>query len=323
MKTASPIDFTGALQRAGLDPVRARAPEILQLNLGKLCNQACSHCHVDAGPTRTEIMSRETAELCMHVLRDSSIGTVDLTGGAPELCPSFEYLVAESRSLGRKVIDRCNLTVLSLPKYKGLPEFFAKHQVEVVSSLPASTQSATDAQRGDGVYAQSIAGLRKLNAVGYGQPDSGLEVVLVSNPVEAKLPGPQACMEKQWKEDLAKEHGVLFNRLLTITNMPVKRYADWLRQTGQEQEYMALLKDSFNPATACGLMCRNTLSVDWQGNLFDCDFNQMLGMGTAAGAPSHLREYNLEQLKGRPIATADHCFGCTAGAGSSCGGATA
>ncbi|MCL4146437.1 UNVERIFIED_CONTAM: hypothetical protein GTU68_025511 [Idotea baltica] len=268
-------------------------------------------------------MTRETAELCMDVLAQSQIQTVDLTGGAPELCPSFEYLVTESKRLGRHVMDRCNLTVLNLAKYEHLPQFFAQHEVEVVSSLPARTESATDEQRGDGVYAESIEAIRKLNKLGYGQPDSGLELVLVSNPVEAKLPGPQACMEALWKEELNAEHGIVFNRLIAITNMPVRRYLDWLRQTGQEESYMNLLRDSFNPSAACGLMCRTTLSVDWQGNLFDCDFNQMMDMGTAPGAPSHLSEMPTGGLAGRDVMTAEHCFGCTAGAGSSCGGATA
>lgn len=316
-------DFPGALKCAGLSPIVAADPQILQLNLGKLCNQTCAHCHVDAGPTRTEIMTQETAELCMGVLAKTSIELVDLTGGAPEMCPSFEYLVREIRGLGRRVIDRCNLTILSLPRYAGLPEFFAKHQVEVVSSLPDHSELSTDAQRGSGVYAKSLEGLRKLNAVGYGQPDSGLELTLVSNPVEAALPGPQACMEPEWKEVLEREHGVRFSRLISITNMPIRRYLDWLRESGKLESYMSLLMESFNPAAVCGLMCRTTLSVDWQGNLFDCDFNQMLDMPTTGKAPKHMRDFSLEGLRGREIAVGDHCYGCTAGGGSSCGGATA
>jgi radical SAM/Cys-rich protein len=316
--------FERHLEHAGLAPLRAQRIDVLQLNVGKVCNQTCGHCHVDAGPTRRENMSRETAELAMRVLAASTIPTVDITGGAPELNENFEYLVRESRRMERKVIDRCNLTVLLAPRYEHLPRFLAEQGVQVVASLPHYRAGATDRQRGAGVFADSLAALRRLNAVGYGRPGSGLDLVLVTNPVGAFLPGQgQRALEAEWKRELARLHGVEFSSLYTITNMPISRYLDWLERSGNLAGYMQRLVDAFNPAAAAGVMCRTTLSVGWDGRLHDCDFNQMLGLTTGCGAPRHLADFDPARLETRRIVTGRHCFGCTAGAGSSCGGALA
>lgn len=316
-------EFRASLAEAGLGELRTAEIEILQLNLGRVCNQTCAHCHVDAGPDRRESMDRATAELCMEVLASTSIGTVDITGGAPEMCPQFEYLVEESTRLGRRVLDRCNLTILTVPRYRHLPGFLAEHGVEVVCSLPHYRRTSTDRQRGDGVFERSIDALRELNGLGYGAPGSGLELTLVTNPVGAFLPGGQGSLEGEWKAALRENHGVEFNRLIAIANMPISRYLEWLEASGNLEGYMRRLLDAFNPATVAGLMCRNTLSVDWQGGLYDCDFNQMLGLRVEGGAPRHLREFREADLVGRSIVTGRHCFGCTAGVGSSCGGAIA
>jgi radical SAM/Cys-rich protein len=316
-------DFDGHLAAAGLHPLRATEIEVLQLNVGKLCNQTCAHCHVDAGPDREESMSRSTAELAMRVLAVSDIPTVDITGGAPELCPQFEYLVSESRRLGRHVMDRCNLTILLTAPFEHLPRFFAEHRVELVCSLPHYRRVGTDRQRGDGVFERSIEALRRLNAVGYGDGASGLRLVLVTNPVGAFLPAGQASLAAEWKRELARRHGVVFDELYTITNMPISRYLAWLVESGNLEPYMALLVRSFNPRAAAGVMCRNTLSVGFDGTLYDCDFNQMLELPVGFGAPRHLADFERALLDERRIVTGRHCFGCTAGAGSSCGGALA
>lgn len=315
-------NFERHLEVAGLGPLRATSLDVLQLNLGRLCNQTCAHCHVDAGPTRREVMSRETAELCMQVLERSEVRTVDLTGGAPEMCPSFEFLVSESTRLGRRVIDRCNLTILTVPRYEQLPEFLAQHDVEVVASLPHYRELSTDRQRGDGVFARSIEGLRRLNAVGYGRGDEDKRLVLVTNPVGAFLPGGQESLEEEWRHELRRVHDVEFDALYTITNMPIARYLEWLDESGNLHTYMQTLVDAFNPHAARGVMCRNMLSVGWRGELYDCDFNQMLELEVGFGAPRRLEEFDAAKLDGRRIVTGHHCFGCTAGAGSSCGGAT-
>lgn len=320
---ASPTGFDQHVARAGLAPLAAEGIDVFQINVGKVCNQTCQHCHVDAGPRRTESMTRETAELCMRVLAQTDIPTVDITGGAPEINPNFEYLVTESRRLGRHVLDRCNLTILLTESFRHLPEFFARHRVEVVCSLPHYRQLNTDKQRGDGVFAASIEALLRLNALGYGDGSSGLRLVLVTNPVGAFLPSSQASLEDEWKRELARLHGVRFDALYAITNMPISRYLDWLESSGNLAGYMRRLVDAFNPTAAAGVMCRSTLSVGWDGRLFDCDFNQMLELEVGHGAPRHLAEFDLERLGRRRIVTAGHCFGCTAGAGSSCGGATA
>ncbi len=312
-------DFDRHLERAGLFPLRSAKIEVFQINVGRLCNQACAHCHVDAGPDRSEDMSLETAELCMRVLAATDIPTVDITGGAPELSRSFRYLVQESTRLGRRVIDRCNLTILLAPRFEDLPEFFASHEVEVVCSLPHYRRMTTDRQRGEGVFERSIEALRRLNAVGYGRTEK-LRLVLVTNPVGAFLPGAQAALEAEWKRELKRLFDVDFHALYTITNMPISRYLEWLEESGNLGSYMRLLVQSFNPAAARGVMCVNTLSVGWRGELYDCDFNQMLDLEVGFGAPRHLQDFDLAQLDTRRIVTGRHCFGCTAGAGSSCGG---
>ena len=316
-------EFPEVLGAHGLWPLRPARLEILQVNLGKLCNQTCRHCHVDAGPDRTELMTRETMAACLAVLDRAELPTVDLTGGAPELHPDFRWFVREIRARGRHVLDRCNLTVLLLAPQRGLAEFLAEQGVEIVASLPHYRQPNTDRQRGEGAFARSIEALRRLNALGYGDGVSGRRLVLVTNPVGAFLPPQQASLEMEWKRELERLHGVRFDALYCLANMPIARFLDWLVASGNLEGYMARLLAAFNPAAARGVMCRTTLSVAWDGRLHDCDFNQMLGLGLAAGAPAHIRDFDPEALARRTIATDRHCFGCTAGAGSSCGGATA
>ena len=315
-------DFHEALTGQGLWPLRPTAIDVLQINVGKLCNQTCRHCHVDAGPDRTEVMSRETAELCVDALRRHAIPTVDITGGAPELNPSFRWLAEQCASLGRHVINRCNLTILETAPHRDLPEFFAKHRVELVCSLPHYQAPCTDMQRGDGVFEKSIRALRRLNALGYGDGRSGLRLVLVTNPVGAGLPAPQACLESEWKRELGRLYGVTFDALYTITNMPINRYLQWLLETGNLEGYMRSLVESFNPEAAHGVMCRSTISVGWDGRLYDCDFNQMLDIEVDGKAPRHVRDFDLAALQRRAIQTNRHCYGCTAGTGSSCTGTT-
>ncbi|EKQ66878.1 putative Fe-S oxidoreductase [Leptolyngbyaceae cyanobacterium JSC-12] len=299
--------------------------EIFQINVGKLCNMTCRHCHVDAGPDRKEVMDRATIDACLHALDQTDAHTVDITGGAPELNPHFRYLVEQCVLRGKHVIDRCNLTVLLLPIMEDLPVWLAERGVEVVCSLPHYRQRNTDAQRGDGTFEQSITALKRLNAVGYGKGDSNRRLTLVSNPVGAFLSANQGKLEQEWKTSLQKHHGVTFDRLITLNNMPISRYLEWLEQSGNLQTYMELLVNAFNPGTIDGLMCRNTLSVSWDGRLFDCDFNQMLQLEVQPldNQHPHIRDFNLAQLAKRQIVTGRHCFGCTAGAGSSCGGAIA
>ncbi|MDP9149341.1 MAG: arsenosugar biosynthesis radical SAM protein ArsS [Myxococcota bacterium] len=315
-------EFEGALADAGLTPLRPATLEIFQVNVGKLCNQTCRHCHVDAGPDRPEVMSRETMELCLGALdRSPSLRTVDITGGAPELNPHFRWFVGELHARGLHVIDRCNLTILEAPSRRELPAFFAEHRVEIVCSLPHYAKLATDRQRGDGVFDASIRALGRLNDVGYGDETSGLRLVLVTNPVGAFLPAAQGSLEREWKRELASRYGVRFNALYTITNMPISRYLEWLRESGNLEGYMQRLVVSFNPQAATRVMCRNTISVGWDGILYDCDFNQMLEMRSEVPRP-HVRDFDVAALTTRMIAVGRHCFGCTAGAGSSCGGAT-
>ncbi len=314
-------EFESALESCGLYPLRPTGIDVLQVNVGKLCNQTCRHCHVDAGPDRREVMSRETMELCLDVLRRTDIPTVDITGGAPELNPNFRWFVEACRDLGRHVMDRCNLTVLETHPHSDLPEFFAQHHVEVVCSLPHYRHTATDAQRGDGVYTGSIKALQKLNAVGYGQGNS-LRLVLVTNPVGAFLPANQPSLEVEWKRELQRMHGVRFDSLYCITNMPISRFLEWLMQTGNLNAYMERLVNTFNPLAARSVMCRNMISVGWDGTLYDCDFNQMLDLPVAPENSRHIRDFDAATLGGREIVVGRHCFGCTAGAGSSCGGAT-
>jgi radical SAM/Cys-rich protein len=316
-------EFEDGLRQAEHLPLRPSRIEIFQINVGKMCNQTCRHCHVDAGPDRTEIMTRETMELCVRALAKTSIPTVDITGGAPEMNPSFEWLVRELHALGRHVIDRCNLTILDTHKFRHMPEFLAEHRVEIVCSLPHYRALGTDAQRGDGVYESSIRALKRLNALGYGDGTSGLRLVLVTNPVGAFLPAAQATLEAEWKRELLRNHGIRFDSLYCITNMPISRYLEWLIDSNNLEAYMTRLVTAFNPSAVAGVMCRNTLSIGWDGQLYDCDFNQMLELGLAGDVPRHIRDFDLAALEQREIVTDRHCFGCTAGAGSSCGGMTA
>jgi radical SAM/Cys-rich protein len=312
--------FEGTLQAARLSPLRAAGIGVFQINVGKLCNQTCRHCHVDAGPDRVESMTRETAEQCLAALARTDIPTVDITGGAPELNPCFRYLVTGAKSLGRRVMDRCNLSVLLLPAQEDLAPFLAGHQVEVVASLPSIAPSQTDAQRGAGVFSKSVEALRLLNSLGYGQEDSGLILNLVTNPVGAFLPPEQTSQEAHFRERLAREHAIVFNNLYTITNMPISRFLEFLIESGNFEGYMRRLVDAFNPAAVAGVMCTYTLSVGWDGRLYDCDFNQMLELPVGQGVPAHIRDFDPEALGGRRVVTGNHCYGCTAGAGSSCGG---
>ncbi len=315
-------NFDTILERYGWQPLTPAQLDIFQINLGKLCNMSCRHCHVDAGPDRKESMDRETIEACLQALDRTTAHTVDLTGGAPELNPHFRYLVDQCVARGKHVIDRCNLTVLLLPTMTDLPAWFAERGVEVVCSLPHYRRRNTDAQRGDGTFEQSIAALKRLNAVGYGQGSPHRVLTLVSNPVGAFLAANQQQLEREWKSGLLKNHGITFDRLITLNNMPIARYLEWLEQSGNLQAYMERLVNAFNPATISGLMCRNTLSVGWDGRLFDCDFNQMLDLELRypQGNRPHIRNFDPALWSQRQIVTRRHCFGCTAGAGSSCGG---
>jgi radical SAM/Cys-rich protein len=316
-------DFDELLAHHGCTPLEATAVEVLQVNVGRLCNQTCAHCHVDAGPDRREIMPREVAGQCLEVLRRYPIPTLDITGGAPELNPCFRWLAGEAAALGRRVIDRCNLSVLLLPSQADLVGFLKAHRVEVTASLPSFRAAGTDAQRGKGVFERSLEALRRLNAAGYGKGD-GLVLNLVHNPVGAFLPGDQSSLERDYRRDLSIRHGIVFDRLYTITNMPINRFLEHLESTGNLQRYMEMLVASFNPRAADGVMCRTYLSVGWDGTLYDCDFNQMLELPADHGAPSTLGAF---LAAGGPIprrvVTNRHCFGCTAGAGSSCAGAVA
>lgn len=307
----------GSLRRASIDTV--------QINVGKLCNQACLHCHVDAGPKRTEIMDRDMLECALDLVRAADAQTVDITGGAPELNPSFRYAVEAMRREGRHVIDRCNLTILFEPGQEDLAEFLATMQVEIIASLPCYSEENVTKQRGQGVYDKSIQALQKLNALGYGQAGSELTLNLIYNPVGAHLPPPQAQLEEDYKRELGRRFGIVFNQLYTITNMPIARFAHSLERDGQLDTYMELLASAFNPATLDGLMCRHQVSVGWDGFLYDCDFNQMLDMRLGNGSPLRLGQQSadelLQALANRDILLGSHCYGCTAGAGSSCGGA--
>lgn len=315
--------FDVRLQESGQWPLRARGIEVLQVNLGRRCNQACRHCHVEAGPHRSESMARRDVEAVLRVLRRSAIATLDLTGGAPELHPDFEYLVSQARSIGCRIMDRCNLTVLLEPGREHLASFLRDHEVEVVASLPYFLEENVDRQRGKGVFSKSLEALRWLNEAGYGLEGSSLQLDLVYNPGGAFLPGSQASLETQFRNELQRRHGVAFTRLYTMTNMPLGRFGDYLRQSGNEQRYWQKLRASFNPAAVPNLMCRWLVSVGWDGTLYDCDFNQMLGMALNSGLPSHIEQFDYNALSARLVATAEHCLGCAAGSGSSCGGALA
>ncbi len=311
--------FRDKLETIGLYPLKPTGIEILQVNVGKMCNQECKHCHVDAGPDRQEIMTRETMQACLDAIRGTDIQTVDITGGAPEMNPHFRWFVEEISSMGKSIIVRCNLTIIvANKKYNDLPQFFKNHRVNVVSSLPYFTARRTDSQRGDGVFGRSIEALKMLNEAGYGK-DPELKLDLVYNPSGAFLPDDQQELEQEFKRRLMDSHGIVFNQLFNITNLPISRFLDYLINSGNYEDYMNELVNSFNPSAAFGVMCRNTLSIGWDGYLYDCDFNQMLEMKVQT-ASKHISEFDLAALNDREIAINQHCFGCTAGAGSSCGG---
>ena len=323
LSTAALPPFAQTLRDHGLE-VKRTPLEILQVNVGKLCDLACRHCHVEAGPKRTEIMDETTVERILELLAAApGVHTVDITGGAPELNPHFRRLVREARAMGRTVMDRCNLTVLFRPGQEDTADFLAAQGVEVVASLPCYTQANVEKQRGLNVFEPSIRGLRRLNALGYGRPGSGLELDLVYNPLGASLPPSQAGLEADYRRELAEHFDVAFNRLFTITNMPIKRFLHQLELEGRYESYMRTLLEAFNPRAAEGVMCRNLLSVGWDGQLYDCDFNQALELPLARRRRTLWDIDALDDVDAGRIAFGDHCYGCTAGAGSSCGGALA
>jgi radical SAM/Cys-rich protein len=315
----SPNYFQSKLAEHGLS-LRRGPIQTLQINVGRKCNQTCSHCHVDAAPWRTEMMPGPVAQRVGEWIQAHRPAIVDLTGGAPELSEHFCFLVETAHAAGCRVIDRNNLTIIETAAFAWLPEYLAAHEVEVIASLPCYSAENVDAQRGDGVFEKSISALRKLNAVGYG---TTLPLNLVYNPLGAKLPGPQAELEADFKEALQRDFGIVFNQLFTITNQPIARFAEDLRAHGQWDAYLELLAGNFNPATVAGLMCRSTLSVGWLGEVYDCDFNQMLQMQLRNGKPLHLWDVTPERLDGWDVQTGVHCLACTAGCGSSCTGAVA
>lgn len=320
----SHLQFSHKLSEIGLWPLRPLQLEIFQINVGKMCNQVCKHCHVDAGPDRKEIMNRDTMELCLEAIRHSGAHTVDLTGGAPEMNPDFKWFVSEIfKTSVSKIIVRCNLTIiLANKKYHDLPQFFKDHKIEVVSSLPFYNASRTDAQRGDGVFEKSIEALKLLNQVGYGKENSGLILNLVYNPSGAFLPAAQSTLEQEYKKRLKQQFDIDFNALFTITNLPISRFLEYLLESGNYESYMNKLIDSFNPDAASKVMCRNTISIGWDGYIYDCDFNQMLDLKIAHSF-QHLKDWKDQGIQERDIVINQHCYGCTAGAGSSCGGSTA
>lgn len=313
--------FIDRLKETQLYPLLPTELDVFQVNLGYMCNQTCSHCHVDAGPDRKEIMDRQTMQQCLDVLAKTNVKTVDITGGAPEMNPDFRWFVSSCYELGKKIIVRCNLTIIvAHKKYADLPEFYAQNKVEVVSSLPFYNADRTDRQRGKGVFEDSIRALKMLNEIGYGKPNSGLVLNLVYNPSGAFLPAGQGVLEPQFKQVLHDEFGVVFNSLFAITNIPIARYLEYLVNTNNYDMYMTKLANAYNPAAAQGVMCRNTISVDWQGYMYDCDFNQMLGLKLTN--KNHISDFDTQSLAKREILLSEHCYACTAGAGSSCGGET-
>lgn len=314
--------FSEKLKDIGLYPLTPTGITILQINIGKMCNQTCAHCHVDAGPDRKEIMTRETMAQCLSLVKDSSIEVVDITGGAPEMNPDFKWFVSRLKEINKHIIVRCNLTIIvANKKYNDLPHFYKDHGVEIVSSLPFYNADRTDRQRGEGVFKNSIQALQMLNAVGYGKQDTGLLLNLVYNPSGAFLPASQEQLEVDFKRELKSHYDIDFNNLYCITNMPISRYLDYLLQSGNYENYMDKLVRAFNPSAAFGVMCRNTISVSWDGSLYDCDFNQMLDLPVSSES-KHVSNFNIAELNARNIVVNQHCYGCTAGAGSSCGGTT-
>lgn len=323
LKDANLTPFQDKLAESNLFPLTTTKLENFQINVGKMCNQVCKHCHVDAGPDRKEIMTRETMQLCLDAIDKTECSTVDLTGGAPEMNPDFRWFVEQLSAKGVKILVRCNLTIIvANKKYNDLPEFFKKHKVEVVSSLPYFTSTKTDAQRGDGVFDKSITALKMLNEVGYGMEGSGLKLDLVYNPSGAFLPPAQAALQADFKKKLKERFDIDFNELYAITNLPISRYLEYLVASDNYEGYMNKLVDAYNPTAAENVMCRNTISIGWDGYIFDCDFNQMLDLKVAAKG-QHLSDFDMDALNNRSIIVNQHCYGCTAGAGSSCGGTTA
>jgi radical SAM/Cys-rich protein len=313
--------FEKKLNEIGLYPLKPTGIEIFQINVGYMCNMTCKHCHVDAGPGRKEIMSRETLEYCLRAIDHSEITTVDLTGGAPEMNPHFRWFADEVSKLNKQIIVRSNLTILDTRKFEDLPRFMADRGVQITCSLPFYSKRRTDAQRGEGTYDKSMKVLKILNKCGYGKEETGLKLNLVYNPVGAFLPPDQESLKQDYKDRLWNDHGIVFNDLYTITNLPISRYLNFLMMSCNLEEYMEKLVTSFNPSAAEGVMCRNTISIGWDGTIYDCDFNQMLQLKTNHGAPDHIKNWNLKKLNSREIVVNQHCYGCTAGAGSSCGGA--
>lgn len=315
--------FSSKLETIGFYPLKPTDLEILQVNVGYMCDLTCAHCHVDAGPDRKEIMSKETMQQCLDSIKKSNVKTIDLTGGAPEMNPHFQWFIEQIRVIDKEIeiIVRSNLTILvSNAKFRAFPKFFKKHNLTVIASMPCYTQENVDKQRGDGVFNRSIEALKKLNSIGYGKEGSGLNLHLVFNPGGALLPGDQLSLEADYKRILKADWDINFNNLFTITNLPISRFLDFLIENNKYDSYMDLLVNSFNPTAATNVMCRNTISVDWQGNLYDCDFNQMLALPVEERAPQHIKDFTLEGLNGRDIVIGQHCYGCTAGAGSSCQG---
>nr|WP_262922709.1 arsenosugar biosynthesis radical SAM (seleno)protein ArsS [Roseivirga pacifica] len=314
--------FAQQLDKSGVE-LTPTGIDTFQVNVGKMCNQVCKHCHVDAGPDRKEIMTRETMQQILDALEGTDVKTVDLTGGAPEMNPDFRWFVEALSEQGRQIIVRCNLTIiLANPKYHDLPDFFKKHGVNVVSSLPSFTARRTNAQRGNGVFEKSIEALKMLNAVGYGKADSGLKLDLVYNPSGAFLPDDQAILTQEFKHKLKENYDIVFNDLFVITNLPVSRFLDYLLNSKNYESYMDELANAYNPVAAAGVMCRNMVSISWDGYLYDCDFNQMLELKLSGNAPKHVKDFDWDKVMDREIVINQHCYGCTAGAGSSCGGAT-
>jgi radical SAM/Cys-rich protein len=316
-------DTLPLLKQSDFPAIRRKALEIIQVNLGYLCNLSCTHCHVNAGPKRTESMDKETVDLVLDFIEKENIRILDLTGGAPEMNPHFKYLVAKARRLDVAVIDRCNLVILQEPGYEDLAQFLAENRVEITASLPCYLEDNVDRQRGKGTFSASLAALKKLNSLGYGLDGSGLLLNLVFNPQGASLPPDQKTLEQTYKNYLFEHYGIVFNQLFAMANLPIQRFGSLLISKGLFNDYMRLLKDNHRPENLNGVMCRNTLSIDWQGYVYDCDFNQMLRLplGAANGEKIHLSKLNTRSLQGSPIAVGLHCFGCTAGQGSSCGGA--
>jgi len=323
LQTAPGVEpFESRMKAAGFPALAATAIQTMQINVGKMCNLVCKHCHVDAGPDRKEIMTKQTMQLCLDALARIDAPIVDLTGGAPEMNPHFRWFVDRIVALGRHVIDRSNLTILVVKGFDDLPEFLAERRVEIIASLPYYLDKQTDAQRGDHVFEKSIRALKRLNELGYGKPDTGLILNLVFNPIGAYLPPKQAAIQADYKRELKRRHDIVFNELFAVTNLPINRFLDFLIESGNYQDYMQKLSHAFNPQAAENVMCRTMLSVGWDGYLYDCDFNQMLEVPVDHGLPTHVRDFDPTSLAKRQICTGNHCYGCTAAAGSSCNGTT-